>query len=116
MKKIHAFSFLFFTLSFLITACHCKKNASKDAAATAEVKRDFEKEGYVKATVINFTVDGCSFMLKLADDKKLEPTNLAAEFKKDQLDVWIKYALNKKAVSVCMAGPMVELSDIQIRK
>ena len=52
MKKIHAFSFLFFTLSFLITACHCKKNASKDAAATAEVKRDFEKEGYVGKTYL----------------------------------------------------------------
>lgn len=115
MKKTILFFFLIVIFSFAMAACHCRKNAA-DSKTTSEVKRDFEKEGYIKATVINYTVDGCSFLLKLEGDKKLEATNLAAEFKKDQLTVWIKYAPNKKAVSICMAGPIVDLSDIQIRK
>lgn len=116
MKKAFLFSFLFCTFSFLIVSCHCKKRATVDANTTTDFKRDFEKEGYTKATVINYTIDGCTFLLQLADEKKLEPTNLSDEFKKDNLAVWIKYIPKKGGVSICMAGQMVELSDIQLRK
>src|ERR1035437_2473533 len=110
MKKLFFFSFLIFNFSFLIISCDCKKKAVSASQTTAtDQKRDFEKEGYLKATVINYEVDGCTFLLKLPDEKKLEPTNLAAEFKKDQLAVWIKYASPKGAVSICMVGQMVEL-------
>lgn len=77
---------------------------------------DLEVEGYTKATVISYEVDGCTFLLQLADEKKLEPTNLSADFKKDRLAVWIKYVPKKGAVGICMAGQIVELSDIQIRR
>ena len=117
MKKLLLFSFFLFNFSFLITSCHCKKKATSPSQnVVAEQKRDFEKEGYVKATVINYTLDGCTFLLKLSDDKKLEPTNLPTEFKKDQLAVWIKYSMKKGGVSICMAGQVVDLSDTQIRK
>jgi hypothetical protein len=116
MKKVFLFSFFLFTFSFLTVSCHCKKKACFWTNRTVEVKKDFEKEGYVKATVINYTVDGCTFLLQLTDEKKLEPTNLSEEFKKDNLPVWIKYSPKKGAVSVCMAGQIVELSDIQLRK
>jgi len=117
MKKIVLFPFLIFLFSFLIVSCHCKKNiTSVVQPSVSEQKKDFEKEGYIKATVINYEVDGCTFLLKLMDEKKLEPTNLAAEFKKDQLAVWIKYTPKKGAVSVCMAGQIVDLFDIQIRQ
>ena len=117
MKKIFLFSFPIFLFSFLFTACYCRKKAvSAPPTTTAEQKRDFEKEGYAKATVINYEVDGCKFILKLEDGKKLEPSALSDDFKTDQLAVWIKYAPKKGVVSVCMAGQVVELSDIQIRK
>src|SRR4051812_47827488 len=116
MKKAFLFSFLLFTFSFLIVGCHCKKKASADSKTTVEVKKNFDKEGYVKATVINYTIDGCTFLLQLADEKKLEPTNLPEAFKKDNLSVWVKYVDKKDAMSICMAGQIVEISDIQLRK
>ncbi len=117
MKKIF---YLFFFLcllpsAFCLFSCHCKKKVPLDAKTSIIVPRDFEKEGYVQATVINFTLDGCTFLLQLADGTKLEPTNLGGDFKKDQLAVWIKYIPKKAAASVCMAGQIVELFDIQLR-
>ena len=119
MKKLFYFflSLCFIPYTIYLTSCHCKKKTvSSENTSTAEVKRDFEKEGYVKATVINYEVDGCAFMLQLEDGKKLEPSGLAADFKKDQLAVWIKYIPKKGGASICMAGQMVDLTDIQLRK
>ena len=114
MKKL----FFLFLIPYILylSSCHCKKVASPTQATTTEQKRDFEAEGYTKATVISYEIDGCTYLLKLSDEKKLEPTNLSADFKKDQLAVWIKYVPKKGGVSICMAGQMVEISDIQIRK
>jgi hypothetical protein len=117
MKKVLIFSFLLFTCSFLISSCHCKKKATSDAKATTEVPRDFAKEGYVQATVIYYEMDACKYLLLVNGEKKLEPsTSLAPDFQKDQLAVWIKYAPKKGGVSACMAGQVVDISDIQIRK
>lgn len=73
------------------------------------------KEGYIKATVVNLTLDGCSWMLQLEDGKKLEPVNLKEEFKKDKLNVWIQYQVKKGGMSVCMAGEVITISDIKLR-
>jgi hypothetical protein len=123
MKKTILFFFLIFTFSLLVISCHCKRKAVYGDKTTSEEKgglqgekRDFIKEGYQKATVINYTVDGCTFLLELEDNRKLEPVNLAADFKKDKLEVWIKFIAKKDGVSACMAGSMVELSDIRLRK
>jgi len=116
MKKALLLPFLILNFSLFVVSCHCKKKISSETNAAAEVKKDFEGEGYVKATVIKYALDGCGFLLQLADEKKLEPTNLSADFKKDNLTVWIKYAAKKGGMSVCMAGQIVELSDIQMRK
>ena len=101
---------------FSFSSCHCKKNASSHTLVPAETGSDFEKDGYIKAIVIKYEVDGCAFLLKLMDEKKLEPTNLSIEFKKDQFAVWIKYVPKKGVLGICMAGQTVELLDIQIRK
>lgn len=114
MKKAIVFTFLLFTFSFLIISCHCKKKAAS-TTVTAQ-KKDFEKEGYTKATVIAFELDGCKFLILLEDQKRLEPVNLSPDFQKDQLAVWIKYAIKKDGVSICQAGQMVDLTDIQLRK
>ncbi|HEY4799475.1 MAG TPA: hypothetical protein VII99_10405 [Bacteroidia bacterium] len=116
MKKLFFFLLVICNLSFFISSCHCKKKATSDASVSTQVARDFVKEGYVKATVINYEVDGCTFLLQLEDGKKLEPTSLLQDFKQDKLAVWIKFSPKKNAVSVCMAGQIVELSDIQLRK
>ena len=143
MKKAFNFSSvcLFFVLFFGFTSCHCKKQtptatatpvaAPVPAIATATAvptpapvtpviepssQRDLENEGYTKATMVYFSVDGCNYLLQLEDNKKLEATNLPLEFKKEGLHVWIKYTAKKGAVSTCQAGQVVELADIQLRK
>ncbi|TAL60072.1 MAG: hypothetical protein EPN85_08040 [Bacteroidetes bacterium] len=117
MKKAILFSFLISIFLFLIFSCHCRKKATAQTIAITEVKRDFEKEGYVRATVIYFDLDACRYLLVLANEKRLEPSaNLAPEFQQDQLSVWVKYVAKKGGVSACMAGQIVEVSDIHIRK
>ncbi len=118
MKKIfHLLLSVFFIYSLVaFSSCCGKKKAVDTKTVTPEVKKDFEKEGYVKATVINYEVDGCSFLIQLEDGKKLDPSGLAADFRKDQLAVWIKYIPKKGGVSVCMAGQMIDVADIQLRK
>ena len=81
-------------------------------------KINFKKEGYTKAVVINYNVDGCGFLLQLTDEQKtkLMPEKLPDDFKKDKKKVWIKYALLKKQpITTCMAGKMIELFDIEKR-
>lgn len=125
MKKLFPFilSLSIVHYSFFLTSCCGKKKTASAETASVEVKRDFEKEGYTKATVIYYEVDACKYLLQLEPDlngadvlKRLEPTILKEEFKKDQLLVWIKYIPKKGGVSACMAGQMVDLTDIQFRK
>ncbi|MCW3085239.1 MAG: hypothetical protein JWP12_2605 [Bacteroidetes bacterium] len=73
-------------------------------------------ESSEKATVINYTVDGCTWLLILEDGTKLQPVNLSPEFQKNNLKVWITYSLKKGASSICMTGKMVTLASIQLRK
>jgi hypothetical protein len=67
---------------------------------------------YTHATIINYTVDGCSWMLQLEDGKKLQPLILAPEFQKEGLKVLIKYEVKKDAVGVCMVGEIVSITEI----
>lgn len=138
MKKIILFSFLIFPFSFLIVSCHCKKKITSAAATTTstatttptnanmsdeeikktqEQQKSFANGGYSRARVIYNNLDGCGYMIQLGDGKKLEPSKpLADEFKKDNLDVWVKYATKKGGMSVCMAGEMADITDIHLRK
>ena len=125
MKKLFPFilSLFFLQYTFFLASCCGKKNAAAQNTTIPEVKRDFEKEGFIKATVVYYELDGCKYILQLVSDPngpdviyQLEPQNLKEEFQKDQLAVWIKYTARKGGVSVCMAGQMVDLTDIQLRK
>jgi hypothetical protein len=107
LKHITAIITLFALLSFL-TSCFLLPG---DRYVPTKVY-DFD---YTEATVINYSVDGCSWMLKLKDGKKLEPVNLKDEFKKDNLNVWIQYN-PYKGNSSCMAGEMITLTAIEIKK
>ncbi len=122
MKKFSYSSIIIIAFfSFFVTACCSKKKAAvssetKTKTSATQPKIDFEKNGYVKASVINYEVDGCGFLIQLEDGKKLQAANLSSEYRKDKLPVWVKYTPKKGGMSVCMAGQMIELSDIQLRK
>ena len=89
-------------------ACVVKKATVSDT--------DMEKQGYVKAMVLSYEVDGCTYMLELSSDKsKLEPDGLQPEFQKDSLPVWIKYKAAPDRMSICMAGATIDLLEIKKR-
>lgn len=76
---------------------------------------DYAKMGYIKATVIRLTLDGCGYLLQLDSGKKLEAQNLAEEFKKEKLVLWIKYEpAGGNVASICMAGDIVRLTDCKV--
>ena len=80
---------------------------------------NYEKEGYVKASIIHYKVEGCGFLIELNDKEKtkLAPEKLADEFKKNKIKIWVKYALAKTQPNgTCMAGKLCEVIDIKKRK
>lgn len=90
-----------------ITACVTQKKTSDS---------DMEAQGFVKAMVISYEVDGCGYMLEVESDKsKLEPDGLQPEYQKDSMKVWIKYKAVPDRMSVCMAGATVDLLEIKKR-
>lgn len=100
--------FLLFAVLMIHTSCTQKKLQNK-----------FTQKGYVAATIIDYKVDGCKFLLELSDEEKtkLSPDKLPDDLKKDKQKVWIKYSISKKQMpSTCMAGKQIELLAIQKRK
>jgi hypothetical protein len=89
-----------------------KDTVSKNRNNTI-AKRDFLKEGYVKARVRNMAgLDGCGFLLILDNGETLEPVNLDKQFMQDGLKLWIRYTTTGNA-SICMAGIVVTLTAIE---
>ena len=85
-----------------------------EATEQKTVERDYEKEKFIRATVVDMTgLDGCQFLLKLEDGKKLEPINLDPAYKKNGLPVWIRYIDSKGSMSICMAGKIVRIIAIE---
>jgi hypothetical protein len=106
--------FFFLSLSVLILAgcrhAHLAKSASFNAAAAP----DYAAQGYVQATVTLYDVDGCKWLITLADGKRLIPSpGLAEAFAVDGLKIRLKYSVKKGAVGTCMAGTIVEISAIE---
>ena len=96
---------------------HDDQTRKEQAGQQDPVQRDYLKEKFIKATVIDMTgLDGCRFLLKLEDGKKLEPINMDALYCKNNLPVWIKYIIPKGTVSICMSGKIVKLTAIEKRE
>jgi hypothetical protein len=110
-KKNNASTLLLFVFLTFFTSCFLFPGDHHHPAA---VKRMWD--GYKKAEVINYAVDGCSWMIKLEDGTKLQPLDLQQEFKKNNLKVWIKYEVKKGNPGVCMAGEMITINAIELRK
>ncbi|MGQ0829062.1 MAG: hypothetical protein ACT4ON_11795 [Bacteroidota bacterium] len=98
------------TLVIITTAC------SQKTGTTQSTVKEQDKAGFTKATVINYKLDGCSWMLQLEDKNRLEPINLKEEFQKENLKVWVQYEIFKEGASICMAGEMVKIIAIELRK
>jgi hypothetical protein len=111
MNRIKSCAFLFFALLLLCLPA-CRTNA-KDTQAAGQ--KNYEAEGFVKAEIKKYDVDGCGFMLFLNETKKLNPKNLDEKFKKEGLKVWVKYTVDKKVMSICMAGENVTITAIELR-
>ena len=106
MKTISAFALLL----FLNVSCIERKKAAGNAEA------EMVAQGYVKAEIKKYEVDGCGFMLFLENGKKLNPDNLADEYKIEGLKVWVQFSVKKNTMSICMAGDNVTINKITIRK
>jgi hypothetical protein len=89
----------------------CRKTTS--VAVTKMSDADYLAQGYTKVTVTNMSgkLDGCKYLLFLADGSKLEPVNLAEDKRVDGLQAWIKYEAVTDMMSICMAGKMVRVSE-----
>jgi hypothetical protein len=111
-NKLKNIALLFVCLLFISMLQSCFLFVGVKSKHTAPEPDTHEQNGFVKATIINYTLDGCSYMLQLEDGKKLEPVNLSEEFKKDNIKVWIKYQ-HYKGTSICMAGEMVTVTAIE---
>lgn len=100
-----------------ITLISATQSCRVTVKATPEVRKEPVPSyiGFTKATVINSTLDGCTWLMELEDSKKLEPVNLKEDFKKDGLKVWIQYK-HYENFSFCMAGEMVTITAIEIRE
>jgi hypothetical protein len=110
-KHKHIPLILAFVFSAVLSSCVLFMKGDKHDPETKYVYGD-----YTKAEVINYAIDGCTWMLQLKDGKKLQPSYLKPEFQKDKLKVWIKYSPKKGGVGICMAGEMVNITEIELRK
>ena len=94
------------------------------AQTNKKKKPDPVKEGFIKATVIKYEVESWGFILVLDGKTKKDPKiqlqpegGLDEKFRKDKLKVWLKYAVMKKQpMTTCMAGQVVKIEEIKIRK
>jgi hypothetical protein len=102
----------FCLLALLIIISSCNRTITRNTTEPWEYRDSI----YKAATVINYALDGCTWMIRLEDGKKLQPSNLKPEFQKDKLKVWIKYTIKKGGVGICMAGEMVDITEIELRK
>lgn len=106
----------FFIVVILIgsfSSCKMQRQVSHEETAK---EADYALLKYSEFTVIdNSGLDGCAFMLKGMNNIFLEPVNLPDSLRIDKLKLWIKF-VPAKGHSVCMAGELITITDIRIKK
>ena len=90
----------------LLSAC-CEKT-------TVPPERDYAKEDYQLAKVINPGIAGCDYILMIASIN-YQPLNLSPDFKKEGTEVWVKYHKEKNQMTNCMMGDIITIDDIHLR-
>lgn len=97
---------ILFLMLILLSSCAQKTTSSQNPVPSQAVF----------ATVVDYSeLDGCTYLLELADGVKLQPVNLSDEFKRKGLKLFITYKF-QDGMSTCMAGRMVSLTSAVIAK
>ena len=92
-----------------LIACH--KKATVPVILTQE---ELRMQKFVPAKVVlQSELAGCTYLLALEDGKMLEPVNLHDTLKQNNLRLWVKYQVEKSAMSVCMVGKMVRIDTVK---
>lgn len=110
-NKLKHISFIFLFLTGVTLFSSCFYGRKKNIPSYAD-----PSPGALKAKVVNYEVDGCKWLLELDNGKKLQPIELAPQFHKDKMKVWILYESQKDAMSNCMAGEIIKLTEIKLRE
>lgn len=96
-------------ISLLLLFASCKNKAQNTSSQQIDNVYSRELES---ATVIFYELDGCKWMLQLANGQKLQPIELEDEFLINNLKVKIAYDKIPDAPNICMAGQVVKLIRI----
>jgi hypothetical protein len=103
MKYLLAAIFIVFTLF------SCKTPVDLSEANNSVM---VDTTGLTHAMVLDYhDLDGCTYILVLRNQKKLQPLNLPDTFQGDSIDVYISYKVSGQP-SVCMVGTTVTLNKI----
>lgn len=85
-------------------------NAKKNNSAQQD--SIMSKKGFKKASIVDKTgLDGCSFLIQTSDSIMFEPIKMEEKYKKDGLEVYIKFKRSRKATT-CMNGQPIILTEI----
>ncbi|MCB0429702.1 MAG: hypothetical protein H6585_07360 [Flavobacteriales bacterium] len=122
MKQFSLYALLIVPVLFA-PACGGKKAQTEPDAPpkkTAPVAVSANKKGdtiTADGTIrdMNGKLDGCSFLIELTDSTRLEPLNLKEDMRVEGLKVRVSYEVNKSAMSICMAGTIVNILSIEKR-
>ena len=103
----------------LLNSCKTQKSEVKQEATdiskpTPTNNNSGKYQNSIKAIITQLDLDGCTWIILLEDGKRLEPVNLAEEFKVANLDVMLQYT-HADGNSICMAGEMVTITYIAKR-
>lgn len=112
-NKLKNITLIIAGLSLIFEMQSCRVNVKAVPEARKEPVPSYL--GFTKATIINSSLDGCTWLMELEDGKKLEPVNLKEDFKKEGLKVWVQYQ-HYENYSFCMAGEMVTITAIELRE
>ena len=115
MQKTPLIAILLNTLSLGLSQSSCSNESSyMDQALKLEASREQGLSELVSGTIIDKTgLAGCKYMIELSDGTLLEPINLDAELKEAGTIVDFRFRRARGYMSICMAGPLVELFDVK---
>jgi hypothetical protein len=73
-------------------------------------------KGFTKGVIVDKRgLSGCSFLIQASESIIFEPIKLEEKFKKDGLEVYIKFKKSRKATT-CMNGQPIIISEIHLAK
>jgi hypothetical protein len=115
MRKTPLIAILLSTLSLGLSLSSCSNESSYiDQAFKHKASPEQGLSELVSGTIIDKTgLAGCKYMIELSDGTLLEPINLDAELKEAGTIVDFRFRRARGYMSICMAGPLVELFDVK---